>query len=133
MQVGFERLLAAGSVSFVALGVDECVPVAGLPSHILLYQPEITAVSTEENIAGPAAKDLETMLIVGGNLRIGPVSDEFVAGVTLGLPTMTTCMVRPSKGSLSEQVVVPLVWPGVKWAVSVVTIILREIIGMFNT
>ena len=77
-------MLAVGDVSLVAGGVDEGVFVAVLEARVFLFHVEVAAVSAEEDVAGKILEDLKLVAVIGGDLGIGLVGDEFVAGVDVG-------------------------------------------------
>ena len=56
-----------------------------LQAGVFLFEVEVAAVRAEENVAGQALEHLRTaVLIVVGDLRIGLVADQFVAGDDVG-------------------------------------------------
>src|ERR1700739_156601 len=83
-QFFFEGLLALGGVGFVSIGIDEGVLVTILEVVVLLQHAEVDAVGAEEDVAGKVFENFELVLVVGGDLGIGLVADEFVAGIYVG-------------------------------------------------
>ena len=84
LQFRLESLLALGDVLLVAIGIDECVMVAGLPALVFLLHSEIPAVRAEKDVAGERFQHLELVAIVARDLRVGGVANQFVAGIHIG-------------------------------------------------
>ena len=65
----------------------------------------------EKDVAGEFVKDSKAALVIGGDLRIGLVADQFVARVHIRAADDDDVQTRPLSVSSMVQVVVPLVWP----------------------
>ncbi len=79
-----ERLLPFGDEVFVAGGIDEGIWGAGFQVWIFFFEAEVAAVSAKEDVAGQGVQNVKHALEVFGDLGIGLVVDELVAGVDVG-------------------------------------------------
>src|SRR6478752_10748440 len=77
-------MLTICDVGLVASGIDKGVVVAGFPAQIFFGEAEIAAVCAEEDVAGELLQNLEFVAVVVGNLRVGFVGNELVAGIDVG-------------------------------------------------
>src|ERR1035441_3810647 len=83
LQLRLEGPLPVSNVTLVALWVDEGIMVAALPAFILLFQPIVTAVRAEKDVAGQALEHLKAMRVVAGDMRVSLVVHQLVAWICI--------------------------------------------------
>src|ERR1035441_2028702 len=81
LQLRLEGPLPVSNVTLVSLRVDEDGAVSSLPALILLFQPIVTAVRAEKDVAGQALEHLKAMRVVAGDMRVSLVVHQLVAWI----------------------------------------------------
>ena len=84
LQFRLEGMLAIGDVGLVAGGIDEGVCGSGFPARVFFGETEIAAVRAEKDVARQALEHFEFLAVVLGDLRIGTVGNQLVAGIDVG-------------------------------------------------
>ena len=100
--------------------IDEGLVVAALESLVFLHQAEVAAMGAKEDVAWETPESLEFVAIVIGDVRIGLVVHELVAGIHVWAADDDHVEGAAVFSLVQGPVVVPRVWPAVRCAVRVV-------------